>query len=452
MLIWRYILRSHVAPFFFGTSTIMALFLLQYLMRWIDQLASKGIDPVTIGEFVVLNLSWILVLAVPIGVLFSTLMAFGSMSAAHEITILKASGMGLFRMMVPVIVMGLCVTGLVFYYTDNVLPDTNLRLSTMMRDITRTKPTFAIDAGQFTTQMEGFTILARRVDTNGMLYGVTIYDNSKADRQNIVSADTGKLGFSPSLTKMVLNLDRGEIHQVSKRKPMDYRVITFEHHQLTMDAERFFFEQTDASGSSRGDREMRISEMEGIIRRSDTIVQGANHQFDSLLNKHVQYLMGAGPPGTIDKAYAHSRALTVVGSARAGIEGAAFRRTSEQATINRYEVEIYKKYAIPAACILFVFVGCPLGILTKGGNFGLSAAISLGFYVLYWVSLIGGEKLADRGLLSPAVAMWLGNVLLAIVGIVVTVKVNYETTPLKALMFWIRSRGSATRPLPNEAV
>lgn len=443
MLIWRYILRSHVAPFFFGTTTIMVLFLLQYLMRWIDQLASKGIDPITIGEFVVLNLSWILVLAVPIGVLFSTLMAFGSMSAAHEITILKASGMGLFRMMVPVIVMGLVATGLVFYYTDNVLPDTNLRLSTMMRDITRTKPTFAIDAGQFTTQMEGFTILARRVDTNGMLYGVTIYDNSKADRQNVVSADTGRLGFSPSLTKMVLNLDHGEIHQMNKRKPTDYRLITFEHHQITMDAERFFYEQTDASGSSRGDREMRISEMQAIIRRSDTIVQDATHNFDSLLDKHSQYLMGMGAPGTADTAYARSRALTLASSTRASLEGAAFRRSSEQATINRYEVEIYKKYAIPAACILFVFVGCPLGILTKGGNFGLSAAISLGFYVLYWVSLIGGEKLADRGMLSPAIAMWLGNVLLAVFGIVVTVKVNYETTPLKALMFWIRSHGKS---------
>lgn len=440
MLIWRYILRAHVAPFLFGTTTIMVLFLLQYLMRWIDQLASKGIDPLTIGEFIALNLSWILVLAVPIGVLFSTLMAFGSMSAAHEITVLKASGMGLFRMMVPVIVMGLMATGLVFYYTDNILPDTNLRLSTMMRDITRTKPTFAIDAGQFTTQMEGFTILARHVDTNGMLYGVTIYDNAKADRQNIVSADTGRLGFSPSLTKMVLNLDHGEIHQKNKRQESDYRIITFEHHQITMDADRFFYEQTDASGSSRGDREMRISEMEAIIRRSDTIVRSANHQFDSLLAKHFDYMRGAGLPGTLDTSYARSRALTMAGTTRASLEGAAFRRSAEQATINRYEVEIYKKYAIPAACILFVFVGCPLGILTKGGNFGLSAAISLGFYVLYWVSLIGGEKLADRGLLSPAIAMWLGNVLLAIFGIVVTVKVNYETTPLKALMFWLRSR------------
>jgi len=448
MIIWRYILRSHIGPFFFGTTTIMALFLLQYLMRWIDQLASKGIDPITIGEFVVLNLSWILVLAVPIGILFSTLMAFGSMSAAHEITIFKASGMGLFRMMVPVIVMGLMVMGLVFYYTDNVLPDTNLRLSTMMRDITQTKPTFAIDAGQFTTQMEGFTILARRVDTNGVLYGVTIYDNSKVDRQNVVSADTGKLGFSPSLTKMVLNLDHGEIHQLSKRTPTDYRLITFEHHQITMDAKDFFYQQTDASGSSRGDREMRISEMQAIVRRSDAIVQRAAHNFDSLFNKHFEYLKGAGAPGTSDKVYAQGRSLTVVSSTRAMLEGEVFRGASEQATIDRYEVEIYKKYAIPAACILFVFVGCPLGIITKGGNFGLSAAISLGFYVLYWVSLIGGEKLADRGLLSPAIAMWLGNILIAVIGIVVTVKVNFETTPLKALKLWLRSR----KPLADQAV
>ena len=84
MVLFWYILRTHVAPFLFGTSVIMALFLLQYIMRWVDQLSSKGLDVATIAEFMILNLSWIVVLAIPIGVLFSTLMAFGAMSAAHD--------------------------------------------------------------------------------------------------------------------------------------------------------------------------------------------------------------------------------------------------------------------------------------------------------------------------------------------------------------------------------
>ena len=155
----------------FGTAVIIFLFLTQYMMRWLEDLTSKGIDAATIGEFLILNVSWIIVLAVPIGVLFSTLMAFGSMSSTSEVTVMKASGMGLWRMMVPVALFGALLWGGTFWYTDNVLPDTNLQLSTMMRDIQRLKPTFAVESGRFTTQIDGFTILARHVDTNDRMRG-----------------------------------------------------------------------------------------------------------------------------------------------------------------------------------------------------------------------------------------------------------------------------------------
>ena len=94
--------------------------------------------------------------------------------------------------------------------------------------------------------------------------------------------------------------------------------------------------------------------------------------------------------------------------------------------INVYEVEIYKKYAIPFACFIFVLVGCPLGIMTKGGNFGINAAITLGFYILYWACLIGGEKLADRDFASPMLSMWLGNIIVGTAGVILTIKVNNE--------------------------
>ncbi|HRK05594.1 MAG TPA: LptF/LptG family permease [Chlorobiota bacterium] len=426
MLIWRYIFRAHIAPFIFGTATIMALFLMQVLINWIDKLAGKGLDIFTIVEFIVLSLSWIVVLAVPIGVLFSTLMAYGGLSSTHETTIFKASGMGLFTMMVPSVIGGLALWAFVFWYTDNVLPDSNLRLSTMMRDINRTKPTFAVEAGQFTTQIEGYTILARDMDTAGTMYGVTIYDNSRADQQNIVNADTGKLGFSPSSTRLIVQLSSGEIHQVNRRRPMDYRTITFARHQIAMPSDRFFYEQSDPTGSSRGEREMRISDMQEIVDRSSAIVAVSDRVTDSLLRGHIAWLSGKGANGATDTQTALLRAQSTVISIRSQLESESFRRSGEVNTIRRYEVEIYKKYAIPFACILFIVVGCPMGILTKGGNFGISAAISLGFYVVYWASLIGGEKLADRGLLSPAFSMWLGNIILGIVGILVSIRVNYE--------------------------
>jgi len=430
MILWRYILRAHAAPFLVGTLTIMMLFLLQYLIRFINDLVSKGLGAWLITQFVALNLSWILVLAIPIGILFSTVMAFGSMSAAHEVTIFKASGMGLFRMMVPVMVVGSMLWGFTYWYTDSVLPDTNLALSTMMRDMQRAKPTFAVEAGQFTTAVEGFTILARQTDTSGTLYGVTIYDNSNPARQNIVNADTARMGFDSSLTRLVMQLYRGEIHQRNLKRPNEYRVITFERHQIAMPADRFFYESSDPTGTSRGEREMRISDMQAIVDRSRNTADKADSLCVSMLDAHVADLLGssgdsAGSDTTrIAPIDALSRAQSRLSTFHTGYESESFRRRAELDTERKYLVEIHKKYAIPAACILFVIVGCPMGIITKGGNFGVSAAVSLGFYVLYWISLIGGEKLADRGFMSPALAMWLGNILLAVIGVAVTTRVN----------------------------
>jgi lipopolysaccharide export system permease protein len=427
MLLARYILRTHAAPFLFGTVVIMVLFLLQYIMRWLDQLAGKGLDVSTIIMFLVLNLSWIVVLAIPVGVLFSTIMAFGAMSATHEVTVMKASGVGLLRMMLPVVFTGCVLWGFVFWYTDAVLPETNARLSAMMRDIERTKPTFAVDEGQFSSYLDGVTVLARHVDTNGRMRGMTIYDRSRGESQNVISADSGRLKFSPSLTRLVVQLYNGEIHQRVQRDPNEYRVIKFAGYQMTLPAENMMYQASDVTGTSRSDREMSIADMRLVVDRAERQMSDAQQRFDTTLTQHLTYLLHDDAlADTSGRTWMEriERATSIFVSTRSILESECLRRSGELSVANKYLVEIHKKYAIPFACLLFVFVGCPMGILTKGGSFGSSALLSLGFYVLYWISMIGGEKLADRGLLSPAVAMWVGNATIGLIAAVVTLRVN----------------------------
>lgn len=429
VILWRYILRTMVGPFLFGTAIIVFIFLSQYMINYLPKLAGKGLGLDVIAEFMVLNMSWILVLAIPIGVLFASVMSFGALSATHEVTVMKASGMGLIRMMMPVALIGTLLWALTFWYTDNVLPDTNLRLSSMMQNIQRLKPTFAIEAGQFTTQIDGFTILARTMDTAGVMHGVTIYDRTKPDRLTIVSANTGKLWFSPSYTRLIVDLSNGEVHQSLIADPNEYRLVEFASHRIAMKADRFFYEEPDASGSSRGDREMRIADMQVIVDRSDSIITAARSTFNRLLHRHVQMITTAssataGGTGLYQPDEPYNRALGLVTTERTALETELYRQDAEHRMSSRYEVEIHKKYAIPFACLLFVFVGAPLGILTKGGNFGVSAAVSLACYIGYWVTLIGGEELADRGMLSPEIAMWAGNALFLFIGVVTTIRVN----------------------------
>ena len=435
-ILGRYILKGHIGPFLFGTSTVMFLFMFQFILKYIDQLVGKGLSEWVIIQLIAYNLSWMLVLAVPMGVLFSTLMAFGGLSASQEVTIIKASGGSLIRMMIPVLFMGALTTLFVFWFNDAILPEANHRAKALMNDITRKKPTFSIEAGQFSAQLEGVTILARSVDSlNGTLKGVTIYDNRNREMQNIISADTGKIEFTYDQSKLLMNLTNGEVHQLMKDEVKNYRIINFKTYQIVIGADGFAFDRSSLDMISRGDREMRIKDMQIIVneanRNSDTI----ENKIQKSIKRHFDYVSGTGriTEGMMDEPPAQSRSVAL----RSAQQRISFISSSLKTELGRkedyllkaeqYDVEIQKKYAIPFACFIFVLIGCPLGIITRGGNFGFSAAISLAFYVFYWACLMGGEKLADRGYLSAVISMWLGNFLIGMIGILLVIKVNNES-------------------------
>jgi lipopolysaccharide export system permease protein len=254
------------------------------------------------------------------------------------------------------------------------------------------------------------------------------------------------MSFSPSLTRLVVQLYHGEIHQSMPQQPNDYRVITFDRHQIVLPADQLFFQSTDVSGSSRSDREMSINDMQEIVDRAQSEERRVQREFDSLLTVQQTLL---SQPARVDSTALESeqqriqQAILGISSIRSNLESLSFRRESEHVMANTYLVEIYKKYAIPFACVIFVLVGAPLGMIVKGGSFGTSALISLGSYILYWISLIGGEKLADRNILDPGIAIWSGNILIGVIGIVVAYKVNYEVSPIAALRQWLSARRAA---------
>ncbi|MFH1050460.1 MAG: LptF/LptG family permease [bacterium] len=453
-IISRYILRIHIAPFIFGTVLVMFLFLFQFLLKSIDQLLGKGLSEWVIIQLIALNLSWMLVLAVPMGVLFSTLMAFGNMSSVHETTIIKSSGGSLIKMMRPVIISGVILTLILFWFNDEVLPEANHRAKVLMMDIQRKKPTFAIESGKFSQELDGYTIFARQVDSiTGTLFGVTIYDTRNMNNLNIVSADTGIASFSSDMSKLIFDLYKGEIHQMSEYEFKNYRKINFEKYRIMINAGGFNLTRTDDDMISRGDREMHIRDMRAIVNEALAKKNEFDDKLNLQINKHYSYLSGNKPDSIGDvilnrsrtnnriSSEEQSRAVTLrkvqrrISFLKTNLSSDLMRRDDYDSKARQYEIEIQKKYAIPFACLVFVLVGCPLGVMTKGGNFGISAAISLAFYILYWACLIGGEKLADRGMLNPVLGMWAGDILIFIIGIVLIFKVNNESIGIPGRKF-----------------
>ncbi|GIV53698.1 MAG: hypothetical protein KatS3mg039_0216 [Candidatus Kapaibacterium sp.] len=433
-LLSRYIVAAHLPPFVFGASVVLFLFLMQFLLRVLDQLVGKGLGALVIAQLIAVNIAWMVVLAVPIGVLFSSLMTFGRLAQSHEVTAMKASGMSLFQMMLPVIISGAALTGAVFWFNDAVLPDANHRAKTMLMDIQRKKPTFALEAGQFSTQLEGYTLLARWIDTSQThLRGITIFDRRDINRMTIVNADSGYLRFSPSYRYVLLELYQGDVHQYARQRRGDYRYIRFARQLVIIPAYGFLLERSGEGAISRGDREMRIADMEMIVRSARQQQQVHWQNIEQAVSQHLDRLLGAGhvlaPSAWPEQAALLASHLSTIG----------YQYNDADRMARQYEVEIQKKYVIPVACLVFVLVGCPLGIRTRGGSFGMSALISLGFYILYWACLIGGEKLADRQYASPVI-LWSANVLLAAIGVALMVTTANESLSLRAVVRrWLRS-------------
>lgn len=431
MIIDRYIIKKLIGPFVFGTFTIMFVFLLQFLMKTADNLIGKGLDTIIIIKLIIFNLAWMLVLAIPMGTLGMVLMTYGSLTQDNEFTVLKSSGVSLIRLMVPSIVVGIFLCIFLIWFNNAVLPDTNYQAKVLMYDISRTKPTLKLEANVFSNQIPNYSIMAKKVSkTTNEIFDVIIYDYNNPFQINIITAKKANIYFTPDNKKMLFDMENGVIHQQVSTGNHSYRRIYFRRHKIAVDASQFTFEQS-GPGLPRGDRELSAADMKKIVDSLSILKSEVQKEFISNIKVFSEDVFGE-PKKQEQSLQIQNRGnpyYFALNSARAKLTNILnfdSRLEYFESEIYRYEVEIHKKYAIPFACIVFIFVGAPLGVLTRKGSFGVAASISLIFFLLYWICLIGGEKLADRRLLNPFLGMWIANFIIGALGIFLTYRMNKE--------------------------
>jgi len=428
MILFRYILKAHLIPFIFAVFTLMSVFLLNFFMRFADRLVGKGLGAWIIIKLVTFNLAWMMVLVVPMGVLIATLMAFGTMSQNNEIAILKASGVSLYKMLVPPLLGSILVAFLLMQFNNHVYPDANHAARLLGHDISRKKPTLSLVPGLFSQDIPKYSILARNINQEkNELHDITIYDKSNPQEVNIVTARIGKLYFSKNQIKLIMDLWDGEIHTSDRVSYDTYRKIVFDKHKIVMDADQFSFRQTAPGQMQRGEREMGAEAMIKIADSLQLIRSRYQEELDIKIRDNLfPDSLEANTQISKSKKYIYLRVEDKFKAAHSTLRTSLRRLQFNREKINMYWVEIHKKYAIPVACIVFILIGAPLGIMTRRGGIGIAAGISMFFFLLYWAFLIGGEKLSDRGMFSPFWGMWSANILLLILGIYLTVKIARE--------------------------
>lgn len=437
----RYVLKEHIAPFLFAFFTITFLLIIDLVPRIVDHVINKDLDLAVVLEIIGLNLAWMLALSVPMSVLVATLMAFGRLTSDFEITAIKASGVNLLRVLTPVLLAACVIMGGMIYFNDQVLPDLNKRARLLWGDISAMRPTLVFRSGAFITDLPGFLVLIDKVDhKTSRVEGVHITETKNPTKPRIITSEYGFMEMTEHNTNMRFTLFNGEIHSLDTEEPENYRRVDFEKHIINVADARSELVRSDSE--YRNDREMGIEDMQTKVDRAaeamtpfrNRITNSMEQKFNYLLTEEFVY---SGDVVTTDSAAYESVRESASGLLRQ-LERSRTHIIGQAKTISRYDIEIYKKYAIPAASVAFILLGAPLGIMSKRGGMGVAIAISIGLFIMYWAFLIGGEDLADRRLMSPFWAMWTANFLLGALGLYLIFIVVTE----RPFLFFMRS----TRP------
>ncbi len=431
-IIDRYILKAHIGPFLFAFVTITFVLILQFFATFADRFMGKGISFTSIIELIALQSAWMVGLAAPMAVLVAVVMAFGSMTTTSEMTVFRATGISLYRLMIPVLLAGLLLSLCVERFNNVVLPKSNYYAKSMMVDIARSKPLFGLTENAFSTLLDGYSIFVRKSDDGSKeLRGIVIYDATRHGYTTMVTAEKGTVDFTADYQYLVMTLINGEIHQVGQPDHKNYRNMSFRKHRFVFESSGFGFSRSSENRMRSGDTELsasellaigdefqkRISASQKLINRPlETVGQRIAESRSGSGGKRVRSLKSSGKSGASAAAYVDRQLLQLDGELKS-IE-------ANRNMYNRYMAAYHKKYALSLACFVFVLVGAPLGVLARRGGFGVGAAISLLLFVLYWMIMISGEKIAERGILDPMISMWLANSVMAAVGIALAVNLT----------------------------
>jgi lipopolysaccharide export system permease protein len=468
-LIYKHLFRSVMGPFGFGLFIITFVLMIDNLFKYIDLFVSKGVPFLVATEVLALSLGHTFALSVPMAVLVGVLMGLGQLSADNEITALKASGVGLYHVLIPLLLWsGLVGVGLTAY-NHFVFPEFNHRLANLVYDISRSRPMMEVRENMFTELSDRITIhVQKKDDRTGRIEGVTIIERGPREdlSPRLTTAEWGVLVPLHDSNALRIELHDGEIHDFpDANDPAEYQVIRFTRHDLLLrDLER---DLQSSDRTHRGDREMNVIELlarardekhhqEGVRRNVDKLVTGLlTRQFALLDPQERAAALGwqttdPAPAGEDLRRGRHVAVQQKVALTADEIANQGKVLQSYVAKANRYMVEVHKKFAIPGACLVFVLLGIPLAVTTGRSGRGASVSAALAIYLIYYLFLIGGEKLSDKGRLDPFLAMWAANILLTVVGIPIFLRTVRESS---LFHFTLRTHARQTSPssLPPSA-
>jgi lipopolysaccharide export system permease protein len=446
----KLVLSSFVGPFILTFFIAQFVLLMQFLWKYIDDLVGKGLDSWVIAELLFYTSANLVPLALPLAILVSSIMTFGNMAEHFEITAAKASGISLQRLMMPLFGVAIGICFLAFFFANNVMPYTNLKMGSLLYDIRQQKPSLSIREGVFYGGIDGYSIKVGNKDKDGKtIRNVMIYDHTNGNgNKKVVVADSGRMETSPNQKFLLLTLYHGSSYEEQNKQKNGFDTHplmrnSFNEYRLSFDLSQFKLSRTNEDLFKGGHQMMNLSQLtfsiDSFKTKYDQRVVDINKNLqayflfkkDSLLfNRNIDLVSPialVSNDSGFTRQMKYENAMNQARSLMAYFNGTNEDLESRRFQIDKYEVEWHRKLSLSSACFILFLIGAPLGAIIKKGGMGLPLVISIAFFLVYHITSITGEKFAKEDVITPFRGMWLSSMILLPVGIFLIYKATHDS-------------------------
>ena len=450
-----YLLKHFLGLLVMTFLSCIFILLMQFVWMHIKDLVGKGVEIKVLAEFFIYAVTSVVPLALPLAILLASLMTFGNLGEKFELTAMKAAGVSLFRIMRPLVVaIGFICVG-AFLFSNYVLPVSQVKLWALVFSLKQKSPELDIPQGEFYDGIEGYNLYVRHKNPKtGMLYDMMIYDYSDGFRNaSVMLADSGQIYFSADNKYLLLvlysgeafeNLDRKQQRATSSEKNIPYRRESFASKQILIDFDMDFNRYSEdvlADQHVSKDVSKLIESIDSVkvlahIRSNEQSEQLVNNNYfgrERVENRNVDALEGAKDlyaQYEVDSLYsrfsdderyrAASAAVDRAKGMKDKIDYNALMLDDHQRYIRKHEIELHRKFTLAFACLIFFFIGAPLGAITRKGGLGAPVVISVVMFIVYYIIDNTGYKMAREALWPCWSGMWLSSMVLLPIGIFLT--------------------------------
>ncbi len=463
-----YMLRSYLGPFVVTFFITLFILLMQFLWKYIDDLVGKGLDWDVILRLLFYASATFIPLALPLAVLLSSLMTFGNLGEHYELVSMKSAGISLHKAMKPLTILAVLISISAFLFSNYVYPVANLKFGSLLYDVRQKKLAFNLDEGVFDNKLNGYVIRAgRKGKDNKTIYDVMIYDHTQRMGNNKVTvARRGTMELTPNQEKIIFTLYDGySYHDISNEKgyrqkrPFEY--IKFDKQILTFDLSQLDLGHTKESLFRKHYSMLNVSQLDhaidslskqvvkreeayrtnairkyGYLAKADTIKTRIN-KGDISINKDkispkisYPFLQGFNNDVQLEIINLAQK------KARDAKDNYLFHTDRvlkpKQELIIRHEIVWHQKFKLSLACLIFFFIGAPLGAIIRKGGLGFPVVISVLFFVVYHVISVTAEKAARTSEMSVVMGMWLSTLVILPIGLFLTYKATTDAPLLDA--------------------